>query len=178
MIAIATKTSIQTSSVHDELPNISTVSHALHHARNAQLEGASACRSIRAMLASILTFPFHVLARIIRFVFRTLRIPLRHSNSSHPTLTRLPAMWSSIRRSLRTFFSSDSYITGPPKLPPELEREIFEICARNNREACFKLTLVARRVREWYVLRHCKRLSLIDKSGLNRFCTRLSFSTT
>src|SRR6266566_8265988 len=28
------------------------------------------------MLSSILTFPFHVLASIIRFVFHTLRIPL------------------------------------------------------------------------------------------------------
>lgn len=61
-------------------------------------------------------------------------------------------MWSSIRRSLQTFFSSDRYITGPPKLPPELEWQIFEICARNDREACLTLILVARRVREWYVL--------------------------
>ena len=105
------------------------------------------------MLFPILTFPFRVLARIIRFVFRTLRISLRFSNSSHPTLFGLPAMWSSIRKSLQTFCSSDSYITGPPKLPPELERKIFEICARNNRGACLKLILVARRVRVWYVLR-------------------------
>ena len=105
------------------------------------------------MLFPILTFPFRVLARIIRFVFRTLRISLRYSNSSHPTLFGLPAMWSSIRKSLQAFFSSDSYITGPPKLPPELERKIFEICARNNRGACLKLILVARKVRVWYVLR-------------------------
>ena len=37
------------------------------------------------MLFPILTFPSRVLARIICFVFRTLRISLRYSNSSHPT---------------------------------------------------------------------------------------------
>ena len=61
-------------------------------------------------------------------------------------------MWSTIQKSFQTLFSSDSYITGPPKLPPELERQIFEDYARSNREACLELILVARRIREWYEL--------------------------
>ncbi|KIM38616.1 hypothetical protein M413DRAFT_447609 [Hebeloma cylindrosporum] len=40
-------------------------------------------------------------------------------------------------------------ITGPPKLPPELEREIFEICAFDCTEMCTVLVLVAKRVNTW-----------------------------
>lgn len=76
---------------------------------------------------------------------------------SHPsdrTLFSLPGMLSTgIRKSLQTLFCFDHRIVGPPKLPPELERQIFETCARSNREACLRLMLVARRVQEWYVLR-------------------------
>ena len=90
-------------------------------------------------------------------------------------------MWSTIQKSFQTFFSydsnfefivgtadavaetstatvttnrptPDSIITGPPRLPPEIEVQIFEDCARNNRETCLELILVARRVRVWYVL--------------------------
>ena len=93
----------------------------------------------------------------------------------------LPRMWSTIQKSFQTFFSydsnfefivgtadavaetstatvttnrptPDSIITGPPRLPPEIEVQIFEDCARNNRETCLELILVARRVRVWYVL--------------------------
>ncbi|KAH9985247.1 hypothetical protein BJV77DRAFT_1033317 [Russula vinacea] len=87
-------------------------------------------------------------------------------------------MWSTIQKSFQTFFSydsnfefivgtadavaetstatvttnrptPDSIITGPPRLPPEIEVQIFEDCARNNRETCLELILVARRVRVW-----------------------------
>ncbi|KIM37223.1 hypothetical protein M413DRAFT_31147 [Hebeloma cylindrosporum] len=40
-------------------------------------------------------------------------------------------------------------LAGPPKLPPELERYIFEICAYKSQEACADLLRVARRVYEW-----------------------------
>jgi hypothetical protein len=99
---------------------------------------------------------------------------------THHNPLGLPRMWSTIQKSFQTFFSYDSnfefivgpddtvaatstatvttntptldsIITGPPRLPPELERQIFEDCARNNREICLELILVARRVRVWYV---------------------------
>ena len=38
-----------------------------------------------------------------------------------------------------------------PKLPPELERQIFEICALDCPEFCTTLILVSKRVYEWSV---------------------------
>ncbi|KIL66965.1 hypothetical protein M378DRAFT_159896 [Amanita muscaria Koide BX008] len=40
-------------------------------------------------------------------------------------------------------------VTGPTKLPPELERRIFETCALESPEVCTVLVLVARRVHVW-----------------------------
>ena len=42
-------------------------------------------------------------------------------------------------------------VTGPPNLPPELERHIFEMCALENPELCTVLVLVAKRVHMWSV---------------------------
>ncbi|KIK01355.1 hypothetical protein K443DRAFT_572961 [Laccaria amethystina LaAM-08-1] len=43
----------------------------------------------------------------------------------------------------------DYKLTGPPKLPPALERRIFETCSLENPEFCTVLVLVARRVQVW-----------------------------
>ncbi|KAM6500031.1 hypothetical protein JOM56_003045 [Amanita muscaria] len=40
-------------------------------------------------------------------------------------------------------------VTGPTKLPPELERRIFETCALESPEVCTVLVLIARRVHVW-----------------------------
>jgi hypothetical protein len=45
----------------------------------------------------------------------------------------------------------DYKLTGPPKLPPALERRIFETCSLENPEFCTVLVLVARRVQVWSV---------------------------
>lgn len=45
----------------------------------------------------------------------------------------------------------DQKITGPPKLSPDLERRIFEMCAFEDPEMCTVLVLVARRVHVWLV---------------------------
>lgn len=38
-----------------------------------------------------------------------------------------------------------------PKLPPELEREIFETLAEIDRSSITRIVLVARRCQRWYV---------------------------
>jgi hypothetical protein len=48
-------------------------------------------------------------------------------------------------------FTLHQKVTGPPKLPPDLERRIFEMCALESPEVCTVLVLVARRVHEWSV---------------------------
>lgn len=40
---------------------------------------------------------------------------------------------------------------GQPKLPPELERQIFETCALDYPEICTNLVLVSKRVYTWSV---------------------------
>ena len=52
---------------------------------------------------------------------------------------------------LKSAFRGDYKVTGPPQLPPALERRIFETCALENPEVCTVLMLVARRVHEWSV---------------------------
>ena len=42
-------------------------------------------------------------------------------------------------------------VTGPPKLPPELERLIFEMCALDSPEFCTVLVLVTKRAYAWSV---------------------------
>jgi hypothetical protein len=42
-------------------------------------------------------------------------------------------------------------LNGSPILPPELEREIFEICAISRPASIPNLMLVAQRVKEWCV---------------------------
>jgi len=51
----------------------------------------------------------------------------------------------------KSAFRLDHKVTGPPKLPPALERQIFETCALKNPEVCTVLVLVARRVHVWSV---------------------------
>jgi len=51
----------------------------------------------------------------------------------------------------KSAFKSSPKVTGPPKLPPELERRIFEMCALESPEVCTVLVLVARRVHAWSV---------------------------
>jgi len=51
-------------------------------------------------------------------------------------------------------------ISGPPKLPPDLERRIFEMCALDNPEVCTVLVLVARRVHVWSVVTTIMKLLL------------------
>ena len=48
-------------------------------------------------------------------------------------------------------FGLHQNVTGPPKLPPELERQIFEMCALESPETSTVLVLVARRVHAWSV---------------------------
>lgn len=43
----------------------------------------------------------------------------------------------------------DPKIPGPPKLSPDWERRIFEMCALESPEMCTVLVLVARRVHVW-----------------------------
>lgn len=40
-------------------------------------------------------------------------------------------------------------ITGAPKLGPDIERAIFEMCAQSYPQMCLTLVLVARRVKLW-----------------------------
>ncbi|KIJ94359.1 hypothetical protein K443DRAFT_362825 [Laccaria amethystina LaAM-08-1] len=54
-------------------------------------------------------------------------------------------LFSAFKSALRL----DHKVTGPPKLPQELERRIFETCALENPEVCTVLMLVARRVHVW-----------------------------
>lgn len=49
----------------------------------------------------------------------------------------------------KSAFRLHQKVTGPPKLPPELERRIFETCALESPEVCTVLVLVARRVHVW-----------------------------
>ena len=65
--------------------------------------------------------------------------------------SRLGTISMRVLRALPTCFLSSRRPQGL-SLPPELERRIFEICARNNRKTCSTLVLVARRVRDWYVV--------------------------
>ena len=51
----------------------------------------------------------------------------------------------------KSAFGLHQKVTGPSKLPPELERQIFETCALENPEVCPVLLLVARRVYLWSV---------------------------
>jgi hypothetical protein len=51
----------------------------------------------------------------------------------------------------KSAFRRDHKVTEPPKLPPELERQIFETCAIENPKICTVLVLVARRVHVWLV---------------------------
>ncbi|KAF8626703.1 hypothetical protein AX15_004727 [Amanita polypyramis BW_CC] len=54
--------------------------------------------------------------------------------------------------SLSTAFGSlfcTRKVIGPPKLPPELERRVFENCALENPGTCATLVLVAKRVQTW-----------------------------
>ena len=51
----------------------------------------------------------------------------------------------------KSTFGLHQKVTGPPKIPPELERQIFEMCALENPEICTVLVLVARRVHVWSV---------------------------
>ena len=51
----------------------------------------------------------------------------------------------------KSVFCLPQKVTGPPNLPPELERHIFEICALENPELCTILVLVAKRVHVWSV---------------------------
>ena len=48
-------------------------------------------------------------------------------------------------------FGLGQKVTEPPKLPPELELLIFEICALGSPEVCTVLVLVAKRVYAWSV---------------------------
>lgn len=41
---------------------------------------------------------------------------------------------------------------GPPKFPPELERQIFQTCALNYPEVCTDLVLVSKTVYAWSVV--------------------------
>ena len=52
----------------------------------------------------------------------------------------------------KSAFRLDQNVTfGSLKLPPELERQIFEMCALESPEVCTVLVLVARRVHPWSV---------------------------
>ena len=73
----------------------------------------------------------------------------------------------SVLKALPTYFRSSRRPLGH-SLPPELERRIFEICARNNRKTCSTLVLVARRVRDWYVATGTLRQSLYSDYFLCR----------
>ena len=52
---------------------------------------------------------------------------------------------------VKSAFGLHQQVTGPPKLPQDLERRIFEMCALESPEYCTDLVLVARRVRVWSV---------------------------
>lgn len=52
-------------------------------------------------------------------------------------------------------------VTGPPKLPLDLERQIFEMCALESPEVCTTLVLVARRVHVWSVRNDYKVAALL-----------------
>ncbi|KAJ6624081.1 hypothetical protein B0H10DRAFT_2008415 [Mycena sp. CBHHK59/15] len=49
----------------------------------------------------------------------------------------------------KSAFRQRQKVTGPPKLPPDLERRIFETCALESPEVCTVLVLVASRVHMW-----------------------------
>lgn len=49
----------------------------------------------------------------------------------------------------KSTFGLQQTVTGPPKLPQGLERQIFETCALESPDFCTVLVLVARRVNEW-----------------------------
>ena len=57
-----------------------------------------------------------------------------------------------ILKTFQSLFSASHRITGPPAFPPDLERRIFETCARSSPASSANLVLVASRVRHWYVL--------------------------
>jgi len=50
----------------------------------------------------------------------------------------------------KSAFGPRHKVTGPPKLPPDLERHIFKSChALESPEICTVLVLVAKRVHVW-----------------------------
>ncbi|KAF8813435.1 hypothetical protein BYT27DRAFT_7220387 [Phlegmacium glaucopus] len=51
--------------------------------------------------------------------------------------------------SFKSVFCLDQKVTSPPKLPPDLERRIFEMCALECPEVCTVLVLVVSRVHMW-----------------------------
>ena len=53
---------------------------------------------------------------------------------------------------VKSAFGLHQKVTGPPKLPPELELQIFEICALDCPEVCVVLVRVVRRVHLWSVV--------------------------
>jgi len=53
---------------------------------------------------------------------------------------------------LKSAFRPNQKVHGPPNLPLELERHIFEMCALDNLEVCTVLVRVARRVHLWLVV--------------------------
>jgi hypothetical protein len=55
----------------------------------------------------------------------------------------------SLSRTFKSTFRRAQRVTGPPKLPQELERKIFETCARECPDVCTVLVLVAKRVHAW-----------------------------
>ncbi len=65
------------------------------------------------------------------------------------------ANWGLLKTIYSTFRSAFRYLMGqtegPPKLPPELERQIFETCAFDCPEVCANLVLVCKRVYIWSV---------------------------
>ena len=96
-------------------------------------------------------------------------------NSSHSYTEMLLGM--GLTTNLKTLFTLNHVITGPPTLPRELERRIFEACAWNYPETSSKLMLVAPRVRDWYGFVRCCAIVLIVNPGLDRFYLKLSFLT-
>lgn len=65
---------------------------------------------------------------------------------------------------VKSAFGPRPQITGPPKLPPELELQIFELCAFECPEVCTVLVLVAKRVYVWLVALIIMEVALLTKT--------------
>jgi len=85
----------------------------------------------------------------------TRRKPLLNTSHSRPPLPP-PDSGKSFAERAVTLYSSFKFafglhhkVTGPPKLPPDLERRIFKSCALECPEICTVLVLVAKRVHVW-----------------------------